>query len=329
MLSSLKRVPKRNLSLHRYSTSTSSDQVELAWKNKVNLSVDLGEGAIWDRRSARLFWIDIIGKKLMSFNPKTGRNDCLDMPSYIGTVVPRKSGGMLVATQSGIGVVRDMKDLSIIAPAPFSSPLVRFNDGKCDPRGRFFVGSMLVDTTKVGGALWRFDSKLKYEQVKNQPAVSNVFIPNGIVWSKDEKHMYWTDTMTYRIFKFDYDAETGSISNQQTCFEVAKETGMPDGITMDAEGNIWVAHWDGYQVTKWDPSSGKLLHTVHVCTGRPSAVAFGGPDLTDLYITTACFPPGHGGVKHRGPTKRDDSLAGSLFVVRGLGKGVPAVEFTG
>jgi len=261
----------------------------------------------------------------MSYCPRTGTNQFLDTPSYIGTVVPRMSGGLLIAMQDGIGIVSSLKNLSILSPPPFSSRLVRFNDGKCDPRGRLFVGSMLVDTTKSGGALWRFDNRKKFIQV-----LPKAWIPNGIAWSRNGTIMYWTDTMLWKVEQFDYDINTGSITNRRTCFEIPKEMGMPDGITLDVDGNLWIAHWEGYRVTKWDPFSGKLLHTVYLSTGRVSSVAFGGALLTDLYITTASFPPGHGGVIGRSNIyKRDDTLAGSLFVVRDIGKGIPAFEFDG
>jgi len=312
---------------HNAATSTSPDDVEVAWKNHSNISVDLGEGAIWDSKSQRLFWIDIMGRKLMHFTPATKTNVSISTSSYIGTVVLRKSGGVVAALQEGLTHFDvSTGKTQLLAKAPFTSSTVRFNDGKCDPRGRLFVGSMLVDTTQVGGDLWRFDEQLHCKLV-----LGGVWIPNGVAWSADKKRMYWTDTNTYRLDVFDYDVASGEVKNRRPCVDIPKEWGSPDGITLDKEGNVWIAHWDGYRVTKWDTHSGKLLHTVHVCTARPSSVAFGGEHLTDLYITTAQLPAGHGGfVAKKDESKsfpRDDKLAGSLFVARNVGQGVPPVEF--
>jgi len=311
--------------------------------------VDLGEGALWDVPSQQLFWIDIMGKKVMAYNDELKLNRSINMTTCVGTVVPRKSGGLVAATQSGlIALNNDLTSQRWLSSPPFANPFIRFNDGKCDAAGRLFVGSMLVDTTKDGGALWRLDKNSQWTEV------SKAWIPNGIAWSLDHKVMYWTDTMTSRLDQFDYDIKTGIISNRRTCLDIPKEMGLPDGITLDADGYIWIAHWEGYIVSKWNPLNGALLHTIPVVTGRVSSVAFGGPHLTDLYITTACFPPGHGGIKPTATTtatgatatttidnrreygtdssslalssavqkKRDDSLAGSLFVVRNIGRGV-------
>ena len=193
----------------------------------------------------------------------------------------------------------------------------RFNDGKCDPAGRFWAGTMPNDETGPTGALYVLETDLTVHK-----KLDNVAIANGIVWSHDNSTMYYIDTPTGTVDAFDYDLGTGAIANRRSVITIPSEDGWPDGMTIDADGNLWVAHWGGFRITCWNPNTGELLHTVRAPAPNTSACAFGGPDLDQLYITTACK-----GVDDA--TLAEFPLTGGLFVADVGVKGVKAFEFAG
>jgi len=230
--------------------------------------------------------------------------------------VPKKSGGALVALHQGFAHFDFESGQYVLISNPETSPNIRFNDGKCDPQGRFWAGTMDISESGVPlGSLYYLDHEFKVHK-----KLSDVGISNGICWSHDHKTMYYIDSPLKRVDSFDFDPATGHISNRKTVVSFVHENGFPDGMTIDSDGNIWVAHWDGGKVTQWNPHTGKLLRTIQI-PGAPkvTSVAFGGENLTDLYVTTA--------------SKGDPAPAGALFRVTGLGnggvKGVPAFEFAG
>ena len=187
---------------------------------------------------------------------------------------------------------------SLVATPQNHNPDNRFNDGKCDPAGRFWAGTMETPTQK--GALFRLDRDLSVRRM-----LGGVGCSNGIAWSFDNKTMYYIDTNTSKIDAFQYDITTGEISNRRTAVAIPESLGSPDGMTMDAKGNLWVAHWDGWCVCCWDPNTGHLTRKVALPVSRPTSCAFGGPGFATLYITSAAFgldptalknQPGAGGI---------------------------------
>jgi len=277
-----------------------------------NTSAILGEGSIWNGKEGVLWWIDIDGKKIHVYNPATNTNKEYQLDQMIGTIVPKKSGGALVALHRGFAHFDFATGKYTIISNPEKDDAVRFNDGKCDPQGRFWAGTMEVaETGPALGSLYFLDSKYQVHK-----KLGDVVCSNGLVWSHDQKKMYYIDSPRRTVDVFDFDPATGDISNRAPAVTLTEKDGYPDGMTIDSDGNIWVAHWGGYKVTQWDPTTGKLLRTIPIPVERVSSVAFGGPDLTDLYVTTAA--------------KGDPAPAGALFRVTGLGvKGVPAFEFDG
>lgn len=279
----------------------------------------LGEGSLWDGEAKRLLWVDIMGGEIHAFDPAMGKDTLLFKTGHpIGTVVRRERGGLAVASKSGFAFVsEEAETLEPICNPEKDKPGNRFNDGKCDPAGRFWAGTMGMEGGSGNGSLYRLDADLSCRKMLDGIAISN-----GIAWSPDAGTMYYTDTMTRVIWAFAYDNETGAISRRRTAVEIAPGEGGPDGFTIDAEGMLWVAQWGGWQVARYDPATGRKLAQVDVPVLEVSSCAFGGPNLDELYITTAR--------ENLKPDQlREQPLAGSLFVARPGVKGLAANLFKG
>ncbi len=234
----------------------------------------------------------------------------------IGTVVPTETGKVLVALQNGIYKLNaETGTKKLIVDPEENLPNNRFNDGKCDPAGRFWAGTMSTNNEKNAGALYRLDFNNSIHKM-----VENVSISNGIVWSADNTKMYYIDTPTQKVVRYDYDNITGEISNPKVAVNIPKKMGSPDGMTIDADGNLWVALWGGSAVSCWNPESGKLIRTIEVPAKNVTSCAFGDDDLGTLYITTA-----------RIATSDDELIkfpnAGGVFKTRPGVKGVEACLF--
>ena len=282
----------------------------------LDAKAQLGEGAVWNYKDKKLYWIDIEGHKLHLFDPTTKDNRTIDVGTRIGTVVPAE-GGAVVALQDGIyGLDLKTEQKHLLADPEDSIPNIRFNDGKCDPSGRFWVGSMGLDFKKGAASLYRID---KNHEAKRM--IGNVTCSNGIVWTSDKKTMYYTDTPTGQIMAYDYNDKTGDIANGRAVITFPKGTGSPDGMTIDADNNLWVAHWGGSCIGKWNPKTGELLMKVDVGAKNVTSCAFGGDDLDILYITTADFLTED--------EKQTYPNAGGLFAVKPGVKGVKAAFYKG
>ena len=256
-----------------------SDNVELVIDSKS----ELGEGAVWNPKTGELLWINITGKILNFYKPETRNNKEMFTGQMIGTVVPTESGVVLVALQNGIYQLNtETGTKKLIIDPEENLPNNRFNDGKCDPAGRFWAGTMSINDEKNAGALYRLDSDSSIHKM-----VENVSISNGIVWSLDNAKMYYIDTPTQKVLAYDYNNETGEIDNPKIAIEIPEEMGFPDGMTIDAEGNVWVALWGGSAVSCWNPETGELLRTIEIPAKNITSCAFGDNDLGTLYITTA------------------------------------------
>jgi sugar lactone lactonase YvrE len=272
----------------------------------------LGEGSIWHPKENKLYWIDIEGKSLHIYDPATKEDKQFPLGSMVGTVVPVEGGGALVALQTGIHKIDTKTGKLTFLNNPLPDPNIRFNDGKCDPSGRFWVGSMALDSRRRGATLYRFDKDKSIHVM-----LDSVTISNGIVWTADKKTMYYNDTPTGTIQGFDYDDKTGNISNRRVVVRIPRGGGGPDGMTIDADGNLWVALWGSGTVGKFNPLTGELLQKVKVPAPNVSSCAFGGKNLETLYITTA-----RTGMK---PEKLEEfPLSGGLFSVKPGVRGVPA-----
>lgn len=276
----------------------------------------LGEGAIWDRTRQLLYWVDIERGFVHLFDPLAKKDRSIPVGQAVGTVVQRKSGGLLLAVRNGfMSLDPDTGSTSMVAAPKNHNPENRFNDGKCDPGGRFWAGTMATPARK--GALYRLDPDLSVHQI-----LDGVGCSNGLAWTMDEKTMYYIDTDTRRIDAFDYDLKTGDISNRRTAITVAETNGSPDGMTMDAEEKLWVAHWDGWCVCRWDPITGRLIRKVPLPVARPTSCAFGGAALDTLYVTSATT-----GLDAEVLSKQPE--AGGIFRFNPGVRGLPALLFEG
>jgi len=243
----------------------------------------LGEGPCWDSKKKVLYWVDVVEQKVHIFDPKTGKDESINVGQQVGAVVPRKSGGLILALRNGFYALDLVtKELTAIVDPEADLPGNRFNDGKCDAAGRFWAGTMEDAEENVTGSLYRLDSDLSVTRVLDGVAISN-----GIAWEKDNQTMYFIDSPTKQVVAFDFDLETGRLDNKRTVVTIPDGEGIPDGMTIDSQGMLWVAQWGGYQVSRWNPNTGERIGAIKLPVGQVTSCVFGGEKLDELYITTA------------------------------------------
>jgi sugar lactone lactonase YvrE len=239
----------------------------------------LGEGPFWDERGRRLGWVDILDAKVHWYDPATGEDTAVDVGEHIGAAAPRRDGGLVLAVASGFALLDD--DGRVTPVADLAKPGVRMNDGKADPRGRFLAGTMAYDETPGAGTLYALDPDRRVRTL-----VEGVTVSNGLAWSADGGTLYYIDTPTRGVDAFDYDLDGGDVANRRRVITIPESDGWPDGMTIDDEGHLWVAFWEGSAVRRY-AADGSLLAVVELPVTRVTSCAFGGPDRGDLYITSA------------------------------------------
>ncbi|MEZ4780008.1 MAG: SMP-30/gluconolactonase/LRE family protein [Flavobacteriaceae bacterium] len=287
-------------------------QVEL----ELELPAQLGEGAFWNYKTQQLYWIDILEKKLYRYTPATKENQSFMMPSRIGTVVPQTDSTAVVALEDGVYIQNTQSGtLTLLSDVEADQPENRFNDGKCDPNGNFWVGSMHLAEKNPVAKLYKVNPK-----GETTAMLDSITISNGIVWTKDAKTMYYIDTPTTKIRAFDFDVATATISNERVAVEVPNELGFPDGMAIDENDHLWVGMWNGNAVICFNPITGTVIDRIEIPAHNVTSCAFGGPNLDLLYITTAS-------VDMTAEEKTKYPLAGSVFVVKPGVKGVPSSFF--
>ncbi|MEU8751604.1 SMP-30/gluconolactonase/LRE family protein [Streptomyces chartreusis] len=274
----------------------------------VRAEAELGEGPTWDARSGRLLWIDILGARIHTFDPVSGRRTVRTTPQHVGAVKPRAGGGLVLNLRDGVGLLDADDSFRWLHHEPV--PGRRANDAAVAPDGSLWAGTMRYDEAPGGGSLSRFTGDGSVDLVLDDVAVSN-----GTGWSPDGSLMYYIDSPTRRIDVLDH--ADGRVGDRRPFVEIEDGAGFPDGLTVDADGCVWVALWDGSAVRRYTPA-GELDRVIELPVPRVTACAFAGPDLTDLYITTARV-----GLTSPLP------LTGSLLVVPGAGKGLTQPAFAG
>ncbi|TAH22203.1 MAG: SMP-30/gluconolactonase/LRE family protein [Cytophagales bacterium] len=300
------------------STALDSGKQENKIKSmKADLLLDskasLGEGALWNKKTQELYWIDIENGILHIYNPANQQDRVIKLGQKVGTVVPDESGNALVALEDGIYQI-DLKTEKkrLLAKRPANEAADnRFNDGKCDPAGRFWVGTMSMKGVEKAGNFYVFDGNGKLTKTYDSVTVSN-----GVVWSLDSTKMYYIDTPTKEIKEFSYNNQTGEVALQKVAIAIPDGMGYPDGMTIDSEGMLWVGMWEGFAVTRWNPNNGELLMKVDVPVSRVTSCAFGGENLDTLYITTASVGASEDEL-------RQYPNSGSLFAVKTGYTGIP------
>jgi len=280
----------------------------------------VGEGAMWDERTARLWWVDIEGKALHCFDPASGQDQSWPMPSRIGCFVFRQAGGFVVALEDGFaffdpesGAIEPIAD-----PEP-DKPGNRFNDGTPDPAGRFIAGTMPLGERLPVAAIWRLAADRSVELLADGFKVTN-----GMAFSPDGRLFYFSDSdpSVQTIWVADYDAATGAMTGRRVFAETHDLAGRPDGGTIDADGCYWMAGVGGWQLIRFTPD-GRVDQIVAMPVEKPSKIAFGGADLSTLYVTTIGSGPAPG-------TEARQPQRGGLFALRVPGvQGLPVWRFAG
>ena len=284
----------------------------------VDVKATLGEGPCWDAANQLFYWVDIEQKKLHIHDPKTQSNSFIQLPQRVGAAVLRASGGIILALQNGFySLDLETEVLTAILDPEDQITTNRFNDGKCDAAGRFFAGTMSVTDDPERGSLYCLNPDLTCSKV-----LEHISISNGIAWSPDNKIIYYIDSPTRQVVAFDYDLATGTVSNKRVAITIPEGGGSPDGMTSDEEGMLWVAQWNGWQVSRWNPHTSELIEVIPVPVAKVTSCSFGGEHLDILYITTASVNIGPEG-------DPEQPLAGSVFSIKTKVKGAPTFTFGG
>lgn len=291
-----------------------SQSIELA----VGAKATLGEGPCWDSEKKLLYWVDIMEKKVHIHDPRTGRNRAMNVGQHVGAAVLRKSGGMILATQQGFHAL-DLESGQLTPMVDPESHLEhnRFNDGKCDAAGRFWAGTMGFTVSGPVGSLYSLETDGTV-----RAHLHDISCSNGIAWSPDNRTMYYIDTPTKQVAAFDYNLQTGDMSNKRTAVTIPDGEGAPDGMTIDSEGMLWVAHWGGHQVSRWNPHTGERIDSIPIPAAQVTSCVFGGEDLDVLYITTARV-----GLDDEALEKLPQS--GGVFKYKTKVKGSPTYKYNG
>lgn len=286
--------------------------IECVWPAEAKL----GEAPFWSVTEDCLYWVDIDGRRAFRFDPGSGDRQVFVQRHEVGCLVPRRQGGFVAGVDVGLAFIdRDLAGAEVFA-SPEAGRRTRFNDGKCDRRGRFWVASTDREETEPLAALYRLDAGGLAR------VVPGLIVGNGMGWSPDDQTMYLTETAAGTIFAFDYDIARGGLSNQRVFAQVPNEHGLPDGLTVDAEGFVWSAHWGGARITRYAPE-GTIDRVIALPVPNVTSLAFGGPALDRLYVTTARL-----GMSAQALAAAP--LSGGLFVIDDTGVvGLPETEFDG
>ncbi len=278
----------------------------------------LGEGPVWSPRDSALYWVDILTPAIHRLDGPSGQDAEFKLGSMVSVTLPKASGGLLAATPSGLMAFdTDSRRLTLLCHPESDRPGNRYNDGKCDRLGRFWVGTLDMATAANRGNLFRVEADGAWKKMD-----SGFTVANGLGWSPDNRAMYFTDSHRRTVYRYDFDLRAGEITNRQPLIVLDATDGRPDGLTVDEEGCLWVAVWDAWRVSRYSPD-GRELMRIKLPVPRPTSCCFGGPNLDTLYITSAS-------VRLSGAALEAAPLSGSLLAVQVPGvRGLPETLFAG
>jgi L-arabinonolactonase len=277
----------------------------------------LGESPVWSVREQALYWVDIRRQLLLRYDPAMRAVAQWKFDEAVGSVVLRASGGVVLSLTSGFTSFSAESGFRLQLRSPEAHiPNQRFNDGRCDPRGRYWVGSMSDVDRIPTGSLYRIDPDWTAHKW-----LTGITIPNSLCWSPDGRRMYFADTIESTIFVFDYDLDTGRIANKRVFATTEGRPGRPDGSTVDAEGYLWNAEFGSWCVTRYAPN-GRVDRRIHLPAQCPTSCAFGGSALDTLYVTTA---------RHRlsAAEQKAQPLSGQILALHVGARGSEEPEFAG
>jgi sugar lactone lactonase YvrE len=294
-----------------------TESVLARWEAELVLDAhaELGEAPHWDTDTGELVWVDIMAGAVHRLDPRRGVDCSFEVGQPVGAAVPRVGGGFVLALRDGIGVVDGIEGgaLRWIATLELESARTRMNDAACDAAGRLWAGTMDTEETEPIGSLYRIAAT---GAVKTM--LSGVTVSNGLGWSPDGRVLYYVDSPHSAVEAFDFDPLRGTIGNRRQVCAIEPQAGVPDGLTVDAEGCVWVALWGGWSIRRYT-SKGRLIGLVDVPAARVTSCTFGGAELDTLYVTTA---------RPDAPDARQPH-AGGVFSVRPGSRGLPAHRFAG
>jgi sugar lactone lactonase YvrE len=278
----------------------------------------IGESPVWSVREHALYWVDVEARCVQRFTPRTGGQERWAMPEPTGSIGLRCEGGLIAATRTGFvlldtvsGVVTPVLDPEADLPGN------RFNDGKVDRAGRFWAGTKnIANTPEPTGSVYRLGADYRVERV-----FGGISCTNGIAWSPDDRVLYVCDTWLRRIYRCGYDAVSGKVGERELFAELAPKSGFPDGLTVDAEGFVWSAHYDGWRITRYAPD-GRVDRVLQMPVRHVTSLTFGGPDLHTLYVTSASM-------RLSDDERAAQPLAGHVFAFEPGVAGLPELCFAG
>lgn len=271
---------------------------------------DLGEGPIWTPETNSVIWTDITQNTFHTANIDTGKTESFGVPSMIGAIAQTKDGHYITATQKGFA--RISVDGQYSPLHSFLQDDMRMNDGKVDPAGRFWAGSMALSFEKDQGSLYVLETDNSYQKV-----LGNITLSNGMGWSPDAQYFYYIDSIPGVLKRFEYDLDNGKISNPKNLITFAAASGVPDGMSVSSDGKIVVALWDGGRIEIYEPTGAKVSE-IKLGVSRPTCCTFAGPNQDILIVSTAS----------QGIDRADEPLAGKILAVTGTGlRGLPTQQY--
>ena len=274
-------------------------------------SSELGEGPFWDSKRSRLHWVDIIGKKIITQNLDGSNIHALEVDGNPGCVVLSDEGTMVAGVDNQISSFDGGGNLLKVLADTNEGSGLRFNDGKCDPSGRFWVGSMDRKEKNRLGSLYSWNS---IEGLVNRE--QGVTVSNGMGWSPDNALFYYIDSPTRKVSVYDFDLLTGGIKNKRTFISFSEEDGFPDGMTIDADGRLWVAFWGGSKIMCIDAQSKRVEEVIQFPVSKITSCAFGGEQMDQLFVTSAKVQV----------SEVDEPMAGKTFVIELGITGIPSYQ---
>lgn len=277
----------------------------------------LGESPLWDAQQQMLYWVDIEKSALHCLDPQTKYHRVWSMPSEIGCIALRAGGGLVAALRYGFAYIElPSGHVTMMDTVLADADGVMFNDGKCDRAGRFWAGTKDLAEQNDIGALYRLDATGRSTEITKGYAVAN-----GFAWSPDNTIFYVCNSSARIIYQYDFDLKAGTLNNKRIFATLSEESGYPDGVTVDSEGGVWNAHWDGGRVTRYLPN-GKIDDVIKMPVRRPTSCCFGGANLTTLYVTSAS-------TRLSAEELKQDPFAGCVFAVEVGIKGLIETKFIG